>query len=530
MSRFKRTEVLKFPSLSADDSAKGYWDKLGDPVTIQEYGAINSVHICPTDQTLVAATTYSKVQIYNTLSRELHRSITKFQDTAFGGRWRSDGGLLCAGTGEGQVKVFDVNTKTMLRVLKGHSTATRLCDFTEDSGGTGKGVISWSDDKTVRVWDLPTETTVNTFSGHTDYVRAGSIVSVSPELVISGSYDHSAMLWDKRLGNPDAPTLKFPHGAPVEVCLVLPSGGLLVTGGGSLIKVWDLVAGGKLLTSVSPHHKTVTSMCLSGGGKYLVTGALDRQAHWMDLSTFKTAYSMQYPASVMAIGVANDDSCVVVGMLDGLVQFHKRKEEDLDKDGERTNTRRYKKTTSHRYLQYTAFASSPGDQMVNQDKKDIELRHDYLLRKYEYSKALDVVLKPYVARVKPEYTYSLLMELSRREGLRTALSGRDEKSLCSVLHYINKYISDTRFSKMVIYVAELLMDLYLPQHGMSSQIDQLFKQMKQKLDKEANYCEELMQLQGAVDLILTAADTSRKDSDFVKHIVAKNMPSVVNPA
>lgn len=519
--------MFQFPSLSPVDSAKTYWDKLGDPVTIQEYGIINSIDICPTDQTLVAATTLSKVQIYNTFSRELHKSITKFSNLdTFGGRWRKDGSLLCVGTSDGQVRVFDVNTKTMLRALKGHTTATRKCDFTEDTGGTGKGVVSWSDDKTVRVWDLPTETTVSTFTGHTDYVRAGSVVPVSPDLIISGSYDHSAMLWDKRIGSTDVPSIKFTHGSPIEASYVLPSGGLLVTAGGTQIKVWDLLSGGKLLASISPHHKTITSLCLSGAGKYLVSGSLDRQVHWIDLASFKTVYTMQYPASVMAVGVAGDDSCVVTGMMprpgmmDGLVQIHTRKVEEI-KDGVRTDTRRYKKATSHRYLQYTAFTPSPGDQVVGQDKKDIELRHDYLLRKFEYSRALDAVLKPYVARVKPEYTYSLLMELSRREGLKTALAGREEKGLGSILQFVNKYISDSRFSKLLIHVADLLMDLYLPEHGMSSQVDRQFQQLKAKLEKEITYCEELMQLQGAVDLILSAANSGRTELQSVQHIVAK---------
>jgi len=522
MARFKRTEILKFPALSPADSAKTYWDKLGDPVTIQEYGAINAINICPTDQSLVAATAYSKVQIYNLESKELHKTIAKFQDTSFGGRWRKDGGLLCAGTGEGQVKVFDVNTKTMLRALKGHGTATRLCDFTSDTGDSGSGVVSWSDDKSVRVWDLPTETTVTTLQGHTDYVRAGALIPVSPDLIVSGSYDHSVMLWDRRQDSSGPPSLQMAHGAPVEACLVVPSGGLLITAGGTMLKIWDLVAGGKLLTKLSPHHKTITSLSLAGSGKYLVTGSLDRQAHWMDLATFRTVYSLQYPASVMAVDVSRDDGNVVAGLLDGLVQFHTRRQEEV-KDGMRTDTNRYKKATSHRYLQYTAFTPSPGDQVVAQDKKDIELKHDYLLRKFEYTKALDAVLKPYVARVKPEYTYSLLMELSRREGLKTALAGREEKGLCSLLQFINKYISDTRFSKLLIHVADLVFDLYLPDHGMSSQVDRLVKQLRNKLDKEVGYCEELMQLQGAVDLVLSAADGGAREgrgTNPVRHIVA----------
>ena len=77
-----------------------------------------------------------------------------------------------------------------------------------------------------------------------------------------------------------------------------PSGGLLLTAGGTMVKVWDLVAGGRLLATLSPHQKTVKSLCLSGTGKYLGTGSLDRQAHWIDLASFKTVYSTQYPAYI----------------------------------------------------------------------------------------------------------------------------------------------------------------------------------------------------------------------------------------
>jgi WD40 repeat protein len=80
----------------------------------------------------------------------------------------------------------------------------------------------------------------------------------------------------------------------VEACVLTPSSGLLLTAGGTMVKVWDLVAGGRLLATLSPHQKTVKSLCLSGTGKYLGTGSLDRQAHWIDSASFKTVYSTQY--------------------------------------------------------------------------------------------------------------------------------------------------------------------------------------------------------------------------------------------
>merc|ERR1712154_759135 len=130
------------------------------------------------------------------------------------------------------------------------------------------------------------------------------------------------------------------------------------------------------------------------------------------------------------------------------------------------NSSRYQRAKNHKYLQYTQYTPSLGDQVVTDGNiKDVELKHDNLLRKFEYSKALDMVLKPFVARKKPEYTYSLLMEL---------------------LQFLNRYLADSRFSRLCIYVSNILIDLYLPHHGMSSRVDNLFREMMRKLDREVN--------------------------------------------
>jgi U3 small nucleolar RNA-associated protein 15 len=77
------------------------------------------------------------------------------------------------------------------------------------------------------------------------------------------------------------------------------------------------------------------------------------------------------------------------------------------------------------------------------------------LRKFEYSKALDQVLKPYVMRKHPEYTYSVLRELKRRNGLKTAIGGRDEKNLVPLLQYLLRNLADSKFSNFLIEVIDL---------------------------------------------------------------------------
>jgi len=67
------------------------------------------------------------------------------------------------------------------------------------------------------------------------------------------------------------------------------------------------------------------------------------------------------------------------------------------------------------------------------------------------------VLKPYVARRKPEYTYSrFMMELVVREGLKGALVGREEKQLFSVVKFVNMFLADSSFSTMMLHVAILV--------------------------------------------------------------------------
>ncbi len=80
------------------------------------------------------------------------------------------------------MKVFDVATKTQLRTLHGHTTATRKVDFTMD----GTHVVTFSDDKTVGLWDLAAETRLQCFGEHGDYVRAGCVSSVNSDLIVSG--------------------------------------------------------------------------------------------------------------------------------------------------------------------------------------------------------------------------------------------------------------------------------------------------------------------------------------------------------
>ena len=302
-TRFKKTEIAEFPSFKSklrnEDSE--FWRHLQPPVTIKEFGPVQKVDVCPLEPHYVAVTGSSRVQIFNPLNNSVYKTLSKFRETALGGKFRNDGKLLCVGGDDGSVKIFDVSSKTLLRTLTGHTNATHVSHFLGS-----KEIVTFSDDKTVRLWDMSTEEEIFQFKGHTDYVRAGCISPLSTDMVMSGSYDHSVHIWDRRTG--DKPIHSFMHGCPVEAVMALPNGTIVITASGNEIKIWDLLAGNRLLSTISTHNKTVTSLGLARNGTRIVSSSLDRQLKFHDISTFQTVHSLQFPSPILSAGIAVSDS------------------------------------------------------------------------------------------------------------------------------------------------------------------------------------------------------------------------------
>ena len=146
------------------------------------------IDVCRAEPHYIAVTGSSRVQIFNPLTNEVHKTLTKFKSAAHGGRFRRDGQLIAVGGDEGAVKIFDVASKTLLRLLQpskssDESTSQRLkkdgnasefavrsCDFLLDN----KSVVGFSDDKSVTVWDVATEDVVASWDVH----KVGTSLSI----------------------------------------------------------------------------------------------------------------------------------------------------------------------------------------------------------------------------------------------------------------------------------------------------------------------------------------------------------------
>ncbi|CAH0718265.1 unnamed protein product, partial [Brenthis ino] len=487
---FKKTNKAVFQkpaSVSTEDAI--YWKKLGLPVLVKEFGAIDYLDFSPVEPYYFAATCSVRIQIYDPITKVVSKNISKFVEAAYGGCFRRDGRLLVAGSEEAAVKLFDVQSKNVLRVFTGHTGPVHRTFFSKDQ----VKVLSFSDDKSVSLWDIATEQKIANFADHTDYIRAGAPSPISPDIILSGSYDHTVKLYDCRSNET---VLTVNHGSPVESTIFLPSGGIFLSAGGTEIKVWDIFNGGKLLANISQHHKTVTTLKLASNNSRLMSASLDRHVKIYDLATFKVVHNIDFPNAILSMAISENDDVLAVGMIDGVISIRKREQHDSHLEEKRGL---FKFAPDH-------IEANTVDNVVTNQKSSKGPEFENFLRKMEFSKALSAVLKKFVATKHPEKTVALLQELLRRKTLHIAINGLQEKDIGALLKFFKKNLGETRFTRTIIDAANVFVDVFENQIKLFSEQNLwLYTYLQEEIKDEIEVCKQVSELEGAINLLFAGA-------------------------
>ncbi|XP_073706862.1 U3 small nucleolar RNA-associated protein 15 homolog [Garra rufa] len=501
MASFKPTKVQVIPKLGekvTEDTL--YWKNYKFPVQIKEFGAVKKIDFSPLAPHNYAVTASTKVHIYGPHSQEPIQSFTRFRDTAYGGTFRGDGKLLVAGSEEGLIRLFDVSGRVALRQFRGHTKAVHVTSFLSD----GLRVVSGSDDLSCRVWDVPSGAELCSFTEHTDYIRALAPSKLNPDLFVTGSYDHTVKVFDMRSGSS---TMTMQHGHPVECVLLYPSEALLVSTGGRYVKIWDLLKGGQEIVSLKNHHKTVTCACLSSVGNKLLTGSLDRHIKVYN-SAYKVVYDFNFDAAILSMAIAPDDEVIAVGMTNGVLSVRHRRHKKVKEST--VPTRRRRLPAYRVFVKGKNFVPRQDDFLVSKPVKEYLCKYDSQLKSFEVSKALDTALEMWSRTKKPEVTVAVIIEINRRGTLKNALAGRTESSLTRILKFVLKYIFDPRFSRPLLMVGDIILDLYQDVIPQSPSVERLLQLLMEALGVEKDLHQELLQVLGILDTLF-ASLTPRKE-------------------
>ena len=310
----------------------------------------------------------------------------------------------------------------MLRTLRGHSDAVRTSQFIPQS----TQLFTTADDTTARVWDIPTESVLHSFSTHTDYVRAGTVFPESPHLAITGGYDHHLFLHDLR--SPTTPALHFPKlNHPIEAVKVVPGEHMLAVAAGPAVHLFDTLTT-RLIGSIRAFQKTVTTLDIvpftpqerhSERGIALACGGLDAILKLYNLSqpilfsqnhpsaqhdqdaTWPLMHAFTYPAPILSCALSKEADTLCVGMTQSIAELKYRKSSPSSSllpaadSIQRIPGMKARKNTSYLPEIHPAQQGQTRvDLVVKKERKPVNLtRYERELKAFRYADALDITLR-----------------------------------------------------------------------------------------------------------------------------------------
>jgi len=183
-----------------------------------------------------------------------------------------DGKYLASGGFDHLIKLWEIlpdGTLKEVKTFSGHTGPVYALAFHPKA----PLLISVSQDKTGRIWNLADGKTLAELKGHADLVDA---VAISPDgqWIATGSADKGVRLW-KAADGKEVKNLGA-HGGTVYAVAFSPDGKYLASASADkTVKIWD-VAGQKEYKVLKGHDDAVTTLTFTDDPDAVVTAALDR--------------------------------------------------------------------------------------------------------------------------------------------------------------------------------------------------------------------------------------------------------------
>ncbi|RCJ38766.1 hypothetical protein A6770_12745 [Nostoc minutum NIES-26] len=173
--------------------------------------------------------------------RTLLRTLTGHSSSVDAITITSNGKFLISGSNDKSLKVWNLETGREDFSLRGHTDKINTIAVTPN----GKLLISGSSDKTIKVWNLDTKTEVFIFKGHTDQITSVTITP-SNKRVLSASEDKTIKVWNLKTRR--AIKTLTGHSKKVNHLALMSYDRLIISGSDDkTLKVWDLETGSELI-------------------------------------------------------------------------------------------------------------------------------------------------------------------------------------------------------------------------------------------------------------------------------------------
>jgi mono/diheme cytochrome c family protein len=279
-------------------------------------------------QKLIAAARCGEVELRSAETHAVVRALEGHRGNVNAVVFSPDGKFLFAAGGEpggsGEVRQWNVADGGLVRVFEGHKDAIYSVALSPD----GKTLATGSYDQKVKLWSVETGESINILSGHNGAVF-GLAFRPDGKILASASADRTVKLWDVAAGE-RRDTLSQPLKDQYTIAFS-PDGKKLVAGGvDNRIRVWQISetaaeTTNPLLEARFAHEGAVLNVTFSSDGKSLVSSADDRTVKLWDTTGPELVEKLlldKQPDWAPALAFALEDQAVVVGRLDGSIEFY----------------------------------------------------------------------------------------------------------------------------------------------------------------------------------------------------------------
>lgn len=201
----------------------------------------------------------------------------------FSVKFSPDGQTVASGSHDKHIFLWNTYGECAnFMLLKGHKNAVLELHWTTD----GEKLLSASPDKSLRAWDAQTGLQIKKMAEHDSFVNSCSPLRRGPPLLVSGSDDCSAKLWDLRAKR-SAHT--FSENYQVVAVAFAEGGDQVYTGGiENSVNVWDLRKG-EIAMTLPGHDDTITGLSVSPDGNLLLSNSMDNSLRVWDMRPYAPA-------------------------------------------------------------------------------------------------------------------------------------------------------------------------------------------------------------------------------------------------
>ncbi|MEX0268301.1 protein kinase [Leptolyngbyaceae cyanobacterium UHCC 1019] len=226
-----------------------------------------------------------------------------------------DSRMLASGGDDYTIKLWNLTNGSLLHTLTGHSNDVKSVAFY----GVGHLLASGGEDRTARIWQLATGESLRVFSNTAGMIRS---VAVSPDsqLLASGGLDNQIKLWSLKTGNLIR-TLPRSHFGAVNAISIAPNSKTLISGSkDKTIKIWNLTTG-EVIRTFSGHTDSVNAIALSTDGKTLVSGSSDTTIRLWNVETGDLKATLSdHISGVNAVSISPNGYRIASGSSDNTVK------------------------------------------------------------------------------------------------------------------------------------------------------------------------------------------------------------------